>query len=165
MSGSGPDDVTRASTDELAAHPFLAGMPKDHVARLAGHARKVTLTKGDQIFVEGGDADRFWLLWDGQVLLDLHVPGRGTLLVETLGPGDVLGWSWLLAPHEWRFGAVAALDTNAVEVVAAPIRTMAEENPEFGRTMYRRFSEVATARLQATRLRLLDVSAGTRSPA
>ncbi|GAA2757950.1 cyclic nucleotide-binding domain-containing protein [Actinopolymorpha rutila] len=149
----------RRELEELAAHPFLAGLPRAFVAQLGEHARTVTLPGSARLFDEGAAADRFWLLWDGQVMLDLHVPGRGTLLVETLGHSDVLGWSWLFPPYRWRFGAAAAVPTPAVEIDAEPLRGLVREDAEFGRAMYQRFAEVAVDRLQATRLRLLNAYA------
>ena len=41
--------------------------------------------------------------------LYLHDQGHA---VQTIGPGDALGWSWLFAPHRWHFTA------RAVESVA-----------------------------------------------
>jgi CRP/FNR family transcriptional regulator, cyclic AMP receptor protein len=142
---------------ELAEHPILTGLGEDLLASLAAHTRTVRFPAASRIFDEGQVADRFWLVCDGQVALDLHVPGRGTLLVDMVSPGAVLGWSWLFPPYRWRFGATAAAPTRAMEIEAGPVRELAANDAEFGRATYQRFSEVAVGRLQATRLRLLDV--------
>ena len=57
---------------------------------------------------DGGSASRFWLVQSGHVDLDLHVPGQGRMKIETIGMGELLGWSWLFPPYKWAFGAVAA---------------------------------------------------------
>lgn len=144
---------------EFAEHPILTGLRDDLLALLAAHARTMRFPAETRIFDEGQVADRFWLVCDGQVALDLHVPGRGMLLVDTVSPGSVLGWSWLCPPYRWRFGATAAAPTRAMEIAAGPVRELAANDAEFGRATYQRFSEVAVGRLQATRLRLLDVDA------
>lgn len=99
--------------DLLAAHPFLAGMPPEQVAQLAPWARRRLFHAHARIFSEGGHADRCWLIREGRVVLDTQVPGRGQVVVDTLGPGSVLGWSWLYPPYRWHFGAVAAEQTLA----------------------------------------------------
>ena len=70
-------------------------------------ARTVRFEAGQRLFHEGTPASGCWLIHDGCVALDLMVPGRGQIVVQTLGPGDVLGWSWLLPPYQWHFGAAA----------------------------------------------------------
>ena len=49
--------------------------------------------------------------------LDLHVPGQGRMKIDTIGMGELLGWSWLFPPYRWAFGAVAASPVEAVEAV------------------------------------------------
>jgi hypothetical protein len=87
------------------------------------------------------------------------VPGRGLVTIETLGPWTVLGWSWLEPPHRWRFGATARRATSAIEIGARPVRRLIEQDPALGYALTRRFLDVLVDRLQATRLRLLDLYA------
>ena len=89
----------------------------------------------------------------------MRVPGRGDQIVETLGPGTVLGWSWLHPPYRWHFGAVARLATTAIAFDAASVRRRCDADPAFGYAALRAFTPVITERLQATRLRLLDLYA------
>lgn len=149
-----------ATAAELATHPFLAGMRSDHLGGLVELAEHDWFPMGQRIFEEGTVADRFWLLWDGRVSLDLHVPGRGDLVVESIGGGSILGWSWMFSPHRWRFGAVATADTRATVFDGPLVRSACFLDPVFGVALYERFAEVTTERLQATRLRLLDLYAG-----
>lgn len=98
-------EVTAAA---LAAHPFLHGMSQDHLAVLADAASDVTFPARHRLFEDGHSATRFWLIQSGHVTLDLHVPGQGPMRIETIGMGELLGWSWLFPPYKWVFGAVAA---------------------------------------------------------
>lgn len=149
--------MTTPTYDLLVAHPFLAGMAPQRLGRLASWGTRSLFHTGARVFSEGGKAERFWLIRDGQVALDIHVPGRGDLLIETLGPGAVLGWSWLFPPYRWRYGATAVTQTLTVAFDAAAVRRACTEDPELGYELYRRFIAVVTDRLQATRLRLLDL--------
>src|SRR5690606_22092237 len=97
----------------VEAHPFLATLSPGHRAMLARHASPASFTAGQRLCAEGGTADMFWLIDTGAVALDMRVPGRGDVVVETLPAGTVLGWSWLYAPYRWSFGAVARERTEA----------------------------------------------------
>ena len=98
--------MTDTVAERIAAHSFFAALTDDQRAALAEDGAAVTFTPGQRLFDEGGIADRFWLIEDGGIALDLRVPGRGDQIIETLGAGTVLGWSWLHPPYRWHFGAV-----------------------------------------------------------
>lgn len=145
--------------DHVAAHPFLADMPADWQQRLAVHAGPVMRPSGRRLFREGGPADRFWLLQSGDVALDFHVAGRGDVVIEHIGPGGVLGWSWLFAPCRWTLGGIVAEDCRALQFDAAAVREMIDDDPALGRELLTRFAAVIAGRLQAARQRLVDLYA------
>jgi CRP/FNR family transcriptional regulator, cyclic AMP receptor protein len=143
--------------DMLAAQPFLAGLPDDHLERLSYLTSRSVFHTGNRVFSEGSRADRFWLITRGKVNLDTHVPGRGDVVVETLGPGSVLGWSWLFPPYRWHFGAVAVETTFTLGLDGAGVRRLCEQDHQLGYELTSRFMQVVVERLQATRMRLLDL--------
>jgi CRP-like cAMP-binding protein len=71
----------------------------------------------------------------------------------------MLGWSWLHPPYRWHFGAVARVATTAIAFDAASVRRRCDADPAFGYALLRLFTPLITERLQATRLRLLDLYA------
>jgi CRP/FNR family cyclic AMP-dependent transcriptional regulator len=97
-------------------------MPRGQLDTLAAVATDVMFPAGRRIFEDGGHASKFWLIQSGRVLLDLHVPGQGPIVVETIGLGGLLGWSWLFPPFRWAFGAVADGPVEAFEFDAAAVR-------------------------------------------
>jgi CRP/FNR family transcriptional regulator, cyclic AMP receptor protein len=143
--------------DLLAAHPFLSGLTHHQLTLLSAWGNRSVFHGGARVFPEGGRATRFWLIRSGQVRLGTHLPGRGEVVVETLGPGTVLGWSWLFEPYRWHFGAVAVEETLTVEMDGAGVRRLCEQDPALGYELTRRFMAVVVDRLQATRMRLLDL--------
>lgn len=155
--------MTQTMAAELAAHPFLHDLKPRSLSAIATYSNHVVLGAGERVFDVDGPADRFWLLLDGRVNLDLHSPGRGDLLVETIGPGDILGWSWLFPPYRWQFGAVAVEDSRAIVVEAKSLRLLCSLDNTLGMAMYERFAKVAIHRLQTTRMRLLDIYAAAGS--
>jgi CRP/FNR family transcriptional regulator, cyclic AMP receptor protein len=147
--------MIEVSPAALAVHPFLHGMPRDQLAMLAEAASDVTFGVRYRIFEDGGHAARFWLIQSGHVAVDLHVPGEGLVVIETIGMGELLGWSWLFAPFKWAFGAVAASPVEAFEFDAPAVRARCASDPELGHELHQRVSRVLAKRLQATRVRLI----------
>ena len=142
---------------ELASHPFLRGMPDGQVARLAEVATAIDVPTGHRFFEEGGHARRFWLIRHGHVALDLSVPGRPPLIVETLSAGDLMGVSWLSPPHEWQYGAEAVEDTRTFQLDGAAVIAMCDADPALGYPFFARLMTVATRRLHSSRIRMLDL--------
>ena len=134
-------------------------LPAEHRQRLMQIAREVSFPEGTRLFEEGGRADRFWIIRTGTVDLDMRVPGRRAAVIESLGHNELLGWSWLFAPYTWHLGAEAASPLRAYEFDATTVRTICQEDPAFGRTVARWVGEVVAHRLQAARVRLLDLYA------
>jgi CRP/FNR family transcriptional regulator, cyclic AMP receptor protein len=151
--------MTSQVNTRVAAHPFVAELTVEQLGVLSGDGTPVVYGPGERIFTEGGVADRFWLIEAGSVALDMRVPGRGDPVIETLLGGTVLGWSWLHPPYRWHFGAVARETTAAIVFDAASVRRRCNADPAFGYAILRCFTPVITERLQATRLRVLDMYA------
>jgi CRP-like cAMP-binding protein len=141
----------------LEEHPFFADLRKDDIAFIAGCGRNVHFEAGQYLFREGEAADHFYLIRHGKVALEVFVPGHGSLVTETIGEGDVLGWSWLFPPYRWSSDARALELTRAVALDGACLRRKCEEDLRLGYELMRRFAQIIMQRLQATRLRLLDI--------
>src|SRR6266571_569895 len=137
--------------DLLSTQPFLAGLSPAQLNQLQPWARKAMFPTGARIFEEGRRAERVWL--------ETQLPGRGAVVVESLGRGAVLGWSWLFPPYRWHFSASAGEVTLAIEFDGAAIRELCQRDPVLGFQLTMRFTEVVVDRLQSTRLRLLDLYA------
>lgn len=136
---------------------LLGVLPPEGRERLMELAREASFPAGARIFEEGTRADRFWIIRTGSVTLDVHVPGRRPVVVETLGPGDLLGWSWLFPPYSWHLGAEALSPVRAVEFDATVVRALCEADPVLGRALTRRVAEIIGHRLQSARARLRDL--------
>jgi CRP/FNR family transcriptional regulator, cyclic AMP receptor protein len=149
--------MSRVSTAELAAHPFAAGLTAGQVERLGALAGTAEVLAGQRLFEEGGQAACLWLIRSGRIALDLLVPGRDRLIVETVGPGDELGLSWLMPAAQWQFGAIAQDTVTLFEFSSAAVANLCETDHELGYQLSRRLLTTAISRLQAARIRILDL--------
>jgi CRP-like cAMP-binding protein len=141
----------------IAAHPFSIGMNPAHVETLARFATHERFGLGQRIFHETYEADRFYLVHTGRVALQVFVPGQGEYTIQTIGAGEALGWSWLYPPYRWHFSATAVDPAEVIAFDARQLRAAMEETPAFGYAMAMRVGQLTFDRLQATRLRLLEV--------
>ena len=141
----------------LAEHPFFRGLDPQYLDLIAGCGANVRFQPGEYVFREGEPADTFYLLRHGKVALEVHLPERGPVTIQTLAGGEVLGWSWLFPPYRWVFDARAVELTRAVAMDGACLRRKAEEDLRLGYELMRRFAQIIVERLQATRLQLLDL--------
>jgi len=144
--------------DELIADsPVFAGLAPEQLQLIAGCGRNEHFEAGTPLFREGGTADRFFLIRAGAVALEIVPPAGGTLVIETLHDGDVVGWSWLFPPHRWHFDGRATVPTSLIAFDGACLRGKCDADHELGYELMRRFAASLVERLQATRLQLLDV--------
>ncbi|MFF3459558.1 Crp/Fnr family transcriptional regulator [Streptomyces sp. NPDC002730] len=138
---------------------MTAVLSPEHRARLLGITRDVKFSEGTRIFEEGRPADRFWIIQSGTIALDIQVPGRRPAVIENLGFGELVGWSWLFPPYVWQFGAEAMTPVRAQEFDASTVRMMMDADPAFGSAIGHWVGRVFAHRLHAARIRLLDLYA------
>src|ERR1700720_843883 len=103
-----------AMKDRVALHPFLVGMNRTQLALLADCAMAVQFKKNHVIFCEGEPANRFYLIETGKVILESSGEVGDPVVIDTIGAGDLLGWSWMFPPNTWHFTARAVEPTPAI---------------------------------------------------
>lgn len=139
----------------LLTQRFLRGMQPGQVAALARAASEVSFPARHRIFGEGEDADKFWLIQSGRVILDVHVPSEGLAIVGHVGIGGLVGWSWLLPPYHWTFGAVCATEVRAFQFNARAVRERCAADRALRDELTGRLLQVAAARLLGAKATLL----------
>ena len=150
------------TTQDCADFELLTGLTEDQCATIASLAHTVSYDVGRLIIEEGRTADRCWLIRSGEVSLEIHRPGMPANTLQTLGPGDVLGWSWLVPPHRWRFDARVTAPVTAIELDAVRLREYAEADPALGYALAVQMVKVLADRLHSTRARLEDLYGSPR---
>lgn len=141
----------------LAEHPFLSGMEERYLELLVSCASNVRYDAGTVLIHEGEEANQFYLIREGKVALVIYGSPRGTITIQTLDEGDVLGWSWLVPPYRWEFTARTVEPTRAIALDGKCLRAKLEADHDFGYELLTRFSRLIVERLHATRLQLINV--------
>lgn len=140
----------------LSDHPFFQDLDDESLKTVAGCASNVRMDPGKILFREGEEADRFYLIREGSVVLEVFNLELGSLPLQTLEAGQVVGWSWLVPPYRWRFDARCVTEVRAFALDGLCLRAKCEADPHLGYELLKRFAMLIDQRLQATRRQLVE---------
>lgn len=149
----------RVLQDLLLNHPALEEMDPDIILKLIPGATLREFVPGEYIFRQGESATHLYLIQNGKVELELFSATGGPVVVQCVEGGQVLGWSWFVAPYEWCFDARVVERTEAIELDAVKLRTLIAEDQHLGYEVLKRLLKVIVERLYAERLQLVNVFA------
>ena len=144
----------------VALHPFLAGMNREQLALLSNCATSVHFEKGQIIFREGEIANRFYLIETGKIVLESSERLGNPVIIDTIGRGDLLGWSWMFPPYTWRLTARAVEPTSAIFFYGTILREYCERDCSLGYELFKRMAPVMIKRMQAARRKMLGIQSG-----
>ncbi len=143
-------------TEYLSKHEFFSELSEDVMDPLCEYASTLEIKKGDVLFQLGGRADKFYIILNGRISVQIPALMGPTLEIQTLRADQVLGWSWLISPYQWHFQARAEEDSTLLEFNGSKILTRCEQDPKFGYELLKRFAALMSDRLDASRQKMMD---------
>lgn len=143
-------------THELTDEGFFAGLEPAYIERLAEYAQRETFKKDRTLFRVGDRADRFYLLSEGEVSIEIAALEGPPLQLQSLGAGRILGWSWLIPPYRWNFQCRAEIDCRVITLDGVAVLAYCEQDPRFGYELLKRFSTLMSRRLAEARTRMME---------
>jgi len=158
-------DAAGQFAELIAVHPFFRELAPQHVQLLTEAAMLKDFKANEIIFKQGDPANRFYILITGEVEVLSEDRDGGAVPVQRIGPGDVLGWSWLFPPYYWHFAARTTQDTRAIFFYGTWLRESCERDHDFGFTMLKRMSAIVIDRLQSARKRVVELESKAAHPA
>jgi len=141
----------------LKQHQFFKDLKPEYFEFIVGCASNVIFKQGDFIFRENEPADYFYLIREGLVAIEIAIPGKKPVVIQTVGPGDILGWSWFFSPYKARFNCRSNEEVRAISLDGKCLRDKCEKNHDLGYELFKRLAKVFTDRLEATRMQLLSL--------
>ena len=130
---------------------ILRGLEPGEAAEVTALGTVRLMPEGSVLFELGSEADHLFLVVRGRANLTLPVQLEGRpqdMLVEERGPGQMLGWSALIPPHQSTLKATLPLDA---EILAFPRDELLEymaAKPEVGYVVMRNLAATVGQRLQ-----------------
>lgn len=144
-----------AIRERLSKNAFFAGLSAQHLDFVAAQASSRRLARDELLFAYGQKASKFYLILSGQISVEVGAIEGPALALQLLGPGAVLGWSWLIAPYKWSFQARAVDRADVVEFDGPAILGRCEEDNAFGYELLKRFSGLMSERLHFAREKMM----------
>jgi len=136
-------------------HPFFRGMTPAWVETVSRGSVDATYDPGELIVREGEIANRLYLVFHGEISVEVSGPSGRRWTVQTIGPGEVVDWPAVVAPHVWRFDGRAVRETRVVSVDAPVLRRALESHPTEGYRFLARLIPAIGRRLEGARNRLV----------
>ena len=141
---------------QLGESKLLSGLAPEFLGFLTEHARTLHVDQDRVVFHTGDRAHHFYLVASGHVSIEVAAIEGPSLQLQDLGPGMVLGWSWLIPPNRWSFQARAKTPIDIIEINGDAVLAECERNPKFGYELLKRFSALMSERLQHARQRMIE---------
>jgi CRP/FNR family cyclic AMP-dependent transcriptional regulator len=143
--------------ETLRDNYFLAGMSESELQWIASVARLEKYAPEAVIFWQGEEDTGVFLVVEGTVSLEIHVPELGARCIQTVGPGELVGWSPLLGEGPMTATARAQTPVLLVGLNSSRLLELCRLDPKLGFTLMRQTARALATRLHATRLRFIDV--------
>ncbi len=131
---------------------LFAGLDDAELAEIGKLAYECHWSADTVLFREGEEARNFCLLLEGQVALEKEVrlgphspPRRAT--VEFVRPGDAIGWSSLVSPHQYTRSAIATQFTRALCLDGQALRDLMQRQPRVGIMVMSKLAGLIKSRL------------------
>jgi CRP-like cAMP-binding protein len=130
---------------------LLRGLDADQRGAVGALATTVRLAAGEVLFRLGDDADWIYAIEWGRVALTLPMRVRDRdqdVLLEERLPGEIVGWSALIAPHRMTLTATAMSDTQLMAIPRRPLGELLTARPDIGYPLMLSIGVVLGHRLQ-----------------
>ena len=143
--------------EEMKQIRFLEDLSDDHLRQLASIADLQVVPAKAVVFREGQTCPSAFLVVEGNVALEINVPGREIRQLQTIGAGELLGWSSVLGMGPMTATGRCLTPSRLLALNATQLSALMAHDPGFGCEFLRRTAKALASRLSATRLQLLDV--------
>ncbi|MBN2386080.1 MAG: Crp/Fnr family transcriptional regulator [Anaerolineales bacterium] len=140
--------------------PWFESLSQEYLERMVGIAVLRQVRAGEALFREGDKEDYLYVVLEGRIALEIFVPHKGKVRINTCEQHEVFGWSSVTpVVHQRTAGATAVIDSTVVGLDAEKLRQLCDEDHDLGYRVMRRLANVVASRLLVTRLQLLDMFA------
>jgi len=135
-----PEGKRAFTAESLPDHPLFRGLSGRHRQILADCSMHASFSAGEVVVETGEPANCFYLVVSGSIGLET-LGARAPLRVQTIGPGDILGWSWLFPPYYWHFNAIADEPTEAIFFYGSRLCQECDRDPDLGYELFKRMAQ------------------------
>ena len=146
----------QSTAEYLSTHEFFSGFSDDVLKFLCGCSSTFAIKKGQILFRQGENADKFYIVRSGRISIQMPAIMGPSLEIQTLGENQVLGWSWLISPYKWNFQAMPEADSELLMFDGIAILARCDQEPKFGYELLKKFAALMSKRLDVARQKMMD---------
>jgi CRP/FNR family transcriptional regulator, cyclic AMP receptor protein len=146
----------QSTAEYLSAHEFFSEFSDDVLKFLCECSSMRKIKKGEILFLQGEHADKFYVIRNGRISLQMPAIMGPTLEIQTLDKDQVLGWSWLISPYQWNYQTKAEEDSELLQFDGAAILARCEQEPKFGYELLKKFAALMSIGLNAARQKMMN---------
>ncbi|RMF04148.1 MAG: cyclic nucleotide-binding domain-containing protein [Chloroflexi bacterium] len=132
-------------------------MDSNHLKTLASFAKEVEFEANTLIYRRGDKGQAVYLIEEGEVVIEMDIPGHGLMVMNTLGPGDFFGWSSLFTSERKMAWTRATKNTRAIAFDAEQLQAACKLDHELEYAIVRRAAQSTANRIKANRKQLADL--------
>jgi CRP-like cAMP-binding protein len=140
----------------LLAHEFFSEFSDNILNFLCESSSTHEIKKGQVLFQQGDNADKFYVVLDGHISIQIPAIMGPILEIQTLDKDQALGWSWLISPYKWHFQTVAEEGAELLMFDGSAILSRCDQEPKIGYELSKKFAGLMSVRLNAARHKLMD---------
>jgi len=140
----------------IARHEFFRDFKPQHLSIFQDCVSDGRYSRDQFLLRQGQGAERFFIVRKGEVRLELLTPEHGSIPIQTIGPGEIVGWSWIIPPYLSTFDARAVEAVQVITFDASELRRQCERDFELGYRVLQKFSLALSTRLDAARAKLVE---------
>jgi CRP/FNR family cyclic AMP-dependent transcriptional regulator len=159
------------SPELIRRYPFFSRLNSEQIDFLAKVADEEILEEGHFFFREDEETNQFFLLIEGAVGIIFEVPERQVkqklsdqfarklqtkdIVISTVSPGEVFGWTGLVPPHIATAGAKTLTPCRVIKFNTKELMDTFEDDCRFGYIMTQKAAQVMRDRLHDMRIESL----------
>jgi CRP/FNR family cyclic AMP-dependent transcriptional regulator len=148
--GRGGPAVGGHGIDELRQFKIFAELDLADLDAMVQIAHVQEFESGEQLITEGAAADRLYLFLKGRAAVKVRSPEGQQVLIDELGPGELLGWGAVMKPHVYAASAWTTEPSEVIVVLGKDLRELCEANEHVGYQVARGVGEVISRRFGET---------------
>jgi CRP-like cAMP-binding protein len=146
------------SPELLRRYQCFAGVSSETLKAVALIADEAEVPAGTQIHCEGEPAEILSIIVYGRVDVEYTLATGERRIVDTLEPGDILGWPAMVEPYKITCFATARTATHLIKVEAQRLRELCERDTFLGYRIMGQIFKLLSERLEAARVQLATAS-------
>ena len=135
---------------------LFADLPDKELGEVAKIAWLENFNAGSDVFEENEIASTIYVVSEGKAAVKMRSRKGQEVIVDEVGPGEVVGWSAVLEDQTFTAAVQAVEDSTLIALDGAMLRQLFEQNHGIGCRVLQNIAAVVSRRLAHLRERLVD---------